>query len=105
MNIMLWMMEAMDNGQWESNKNGIYNVGTGRARTFNDLASAIFSSMDMEARIEYIDTPADIRDKYQYFTEANMNKLRQAGYDQIFFSLEEGVKQYVKNFLVSHKYY
>ena len=105
MNIMFWMMEAMGNGQWESNKNGIYNVGTGRARTFNDLASAIFSSMDMEARIEYIDTPADIRDKYQYFTEANMNKLRQAGYDQIFFSLEEGVKQYVKNFLVSHKYY
>jgi ADP-L-glycero-D-manno-heptose 6-epimerase len=80
-------------------------VGTGKARTFKDLVTSIFKSMNLQPEIEYIDTPADIRDKYQYFTEADMHKLRRAGYDEKFFSLEEGVGQYVKNFLLSHKYY
>jgi ADP-L-glycero-D-manno-heptose 6-epimerase len=85
--------------------NGIYNVGTGKARAFKDLVTAIFESMNLQPEIEYIDTPPDIRDKYQYFTEADMHKLRDAGYDEKFFSLEEGVSQYVKNFLLPHKYY
>jgi ADP-L-glycero-D-manno-heptose 6-epimerase len=78
---------------------GIYNLGTGKARTFNDLARSTFQAMDIEENIEYIDTPEDIRDKYQYFTEADMNKLRKAGYQKPFHSLEEGIHDYVKNYL------
>ena len=78
---------------------GIYNLGTGKARSFNDLAKSIFSSLNLPVNIDYIDTPADIRDKYQYFTEANMDKLREAGYSKPFTSLEEGVNDYVLNYL------
>lgn len=85
-------------------KNGIYNLGSGTARTFLDLANATFKALDKESKIEFIDTPIDIRDKYQYFTEANMNKLVSAGYKKPFTSLEEGVNDYVKNYLVGHKY-
>ncbi|HLG02111.1 MAG TPA: ADP-glyceromanno-heptose 6-epimerase [Bacteroidia bacterium] len=84
---------------------GIYNLGTGKSRTFLDLARATFSAMGNEEKIQFIDTPADIRDKYQYFTEANMTKLRNAGYDKPFTSLEEGVKEYVQNYLMRKKYY
>jgi len=84
---------------------GLYNLGTGKARTFNDLAGATFRALDLEPNIEFIDTPADIRDKYQYFTEANMSKLRTAGYDKPFTSLEDGVEDYVRNYLVGHRYY
>ena len=84
---------------------GLYNLGTGRARSFNDLVHAIFSSLEKPSVIRYIDTPVDIRDKYQYFTEADMHKLQQAGYSAPFTTLEEGVADYVKNFLVSHKYF
>src|SRR6476646_7896042 len=86
-------------------KSGIYNVGTGRARTFKDLVMAIFTSLNLKPEIEFIDTPEDIREKYQYFTEADMSKLRSAGYDEKFFTLEEGVSGYVKDFLLAHKYY
>lgn len=79
---------------------GLYNLGTGKARTFNDLVKAVFKSMQLEPVIEYIDTPADIRDKYQYFTEADMDKLRNTGYTDKFYSLEEGVKDYVKDLLL-----
>lgn len=103
--IMYWMMNKMVAGEWSPGKNGIYNAGTGRARTFNDLAAAIFDSLAIKPNIEYVDTPGDIRDKYQYFTEANMNKLREAGYNEIFFSLEDGIDHYVKDFLLSHQYY
>jgi len=75
--------------------NGIYNLGTGKARTFNDLVRAIFTSLQLAPQIEYIDTPTDIRDKYQYFTEARMEKLRSIGYTKDFLPLEEGVKRYV----------
>jgi ADP-L-glycero-D-manno-heptose 6-epimerase len=95
----------MSNGKWAKAKNGIYNVGTGKARTFKDLVTAIFSSQDMEPAIKYIDTPEDIRDKYQYFTEADMSKLYEAGFKEKFFSLEEGVAAYVKDFLLQHNYY
>jgi ADP-L-glycero-D-manno-heptose 6-epimerase len=84
---------------------GLYNLGTGKARSFNDLVKAIFSALNKPVNIKYFDTPADIRDKYQYFTEAGMNKLRNAGYNNDFYSLEKGVETYVKNFLLQHKYY
>jgi ADP-L-glycero-D-manno-heptose 6-epimerase len=81
-----------------SNKveSGIYNLGTGKARSFNDLVKAVFKALNLPENISYIPTPEDIRDKYQYFTEANMQKLLQAGYKQSFTSLEEGVSEYVK---------
>ena len=83
---------------------GIYNLGTGQARTFNDLAIAVFKAMNKKITIEYIDTPIDIRDKYQYFTEVDMNKLRGIGYDTPFSSLEDGITDYVKNYLIPNKY-
>ena len=86
-------------------KNGIYNLGSGRARTFLDLANATFKALNKEPKIEFIDTPIDIRDKYQYFTEANMQKLKNAGYQKEFTSLEEGVADYVKNYLAARNYF
>ncbi|MBI3218094.1 MAG: ADP-glyceromanno-heptose 6-epimerase [Bacteroidetes bacterium] len=74
---------------------GIYNLGSGKARTFNDLAKAVFSALDKPALIEYIETPIDIRDKYQYFTEAKMDKLKGIGYSKEFYSLEDGTREYV----------
>jgi len=85
-------------------KSGIYNLGSGKARTFLDLAKATFKALNIEPNIEFIDTPIDIRDKYQYFTEANMNKLISAGYSKKFTSLEEGVNDYVSNYLVKGNY-
>lgn len=79
---------------------GLYNLGTGKARSFYDLAAAVFDSMGKERNIEFIDTPLDIRDKYQYFTEADMSKLYRAGYEEPFYSLEEGVHDYVTNYLM-----
>ena len=81
------------------NKSGIYNLGTGKARTFLDLVKATFKAMNLHENISFIDTPEDIRDKYQYFTEANMSKLRNAGYPESFTELEEGVNLYVNNYL------
>ena len=84
---------------------GLYNLGTGKARTFLDLAKATFNAMDKEPDIKFIDTPEDIRDKYQYFTQADMTKLRKAGYTKPFTSLEDGVTDYVRNYLLPGKYY
>jgi ADP-L-glycero-D-manno-heptose 6-epimerase len=90
----------------EHRKNsGIYNLGTGKARSFNDLGKATFTALGLEPKINYIDTPVDIRDKYQYYTEATMAKLRSIGYEKEFTSLEEGVKDYVQNYLVKQLYY
>lgn len=86
-------------------ESGLYNLGTGKARSFNDLVKAIFTTLNKPVNIEYFDTPEDIRDKYQYFTEADMRKLRAAGYNEEFYTLEEGVETYVRNFLVPSKYY
>ncbi|MBO7480516.1 MAG: ADP-glyceromanno-heptose 6-epimerase [Bacteroidales bacterium] len=83
---------------------GIYNLGTGKARPFNDLGKAAFAAMGLKPNIIYIDTPADIRDKYQYFTEADITSLRKAGYTAEFHSLDDGVKDYVQNYLAGHKY-
>ena len=84
---------------------GLYNLGTGKARTFEDLVLATFAGMGIKPAIQYIDMPEDIRDKYQYFTEADMTKLQGAGYPNKFYSLEEGVGDYVKNFLLKRAYY
>ncbi len=83
---------------------GLYNLGTGKARSFVDLATATFHSMGLEPNIEFIDTPVDIRDKYQYFTEANMNKLKSEGYDKAFFELEQGIEEYVQGYLIPGLY-
>lgn len=85
-------------------KNGIYNLGSGKARPFLDLANATFAAMGKTPLIEFIDTPIDIRDKYQYFTEANMSKLISVGYKKKFTSLEEGVTDYVRNYLMKGEY-
>lgn len=90
--VCLFLMENRGN-------NGIYNLGTGRARTFLDLARATFVAMGREENIHFVDTPADIRDRYQYFTQANMAKLRGIGYGRPFRSLEDGVSDYVTNYL------
>src|SRR4030042_1879583 len=79
-------------------ESGLYNLGTGIARTFLDLTKAVFYAMELEPVIEFMDTPIDIRDKYQYFTEANMEKLHKAGYEQSFYSLEQGVDEYVQQY-------
>ncbi len=84
---------------------GIYNLGSGIARTFLDLAKNIFYALDKEPTIKFIDTPLDIRDTYQYFTEANMRKLISIGYDLPFHPLEQGVQDYVQNYLVPGKYF
>ena len=103
-NVIGWMMRAMVKGEWATGKNGLYNLGTGTARSFNDLVKATFAGLDREPNIVFIDMPEDIRDKYQYFTEANMKKLRDAGYTAPFYSLEEGVGDYVRGYLKSLKY-
>ncbi len=96
--VCYWLME-------HTITSGLYNLGTGKARTFEDLVKATFAGIGKEPAIEYIDIPEDIRDKYQYFTEADMSKLRNAGYRDSFYTLEEGVGDYVKNFLSLRKYY
>jgi len=115
--IIYWMMEESakqtikqhdtDAGTFTSYTNplhsGIYNLGTGTARSFNDLVKATFHGLDLKPHIEYINMPEDIRDKYQYFTEANMHKLREAGYAEPFYTLEEGVDDYVRNYLSAGK--
>lgn len=96
--VCIFLMEHRKNS-------GIYNLGTGKARSFNDLGKSAFSALDKPVQINYIDTPLDIRDKYQYFTEANMKKLMDIGYTKPFYTLEEGVKDYVQNYLVKGLYW
>ncbi len=82
---------------------GIYNLGSGKARTFKDLVNAIFLALDKPSHIEFIDTPEDIREKYQYFTEAKMEKLKNIGYSKPFTNIEDGVDDYVKKYLALNK--
>lgn len=91
--VMMWLMR-------HRRDSGIFNLGSGKARTFKDLVAATFNAMGKEEKISFIDTPADIRDKYQYFTEADMSKLKNIGYPKDFTSLEEGVKEYVQDYLL-----
>lgn len=97
-NVLYFLMK----NQQES---GLYNLGTGKARSFNDLANSTFKALKVPAKIEYIETPLDIRDKYQYFTEADINKLRSGGYKEEFTSLENGVEDYVTNYLTKQAHF
>ena len=97
-NVLFFLMENRKHS-------GIYNLGSGKARTFLDLAKNTFYALDKEPNISFIPTPEDIRDKYQYFTEANMEKLKSIGYSIPFHTLEEGISDYVKNYLSTEKYY
>ncbi len=83
-----------------SELNGLFNVGTGIPRSFNDIAKAVFSNSNKKEKIKYIDTPIDIRNQYQYFTKANIQKLRKSGYTKTFFSLEDGIKDYIVKYLI-----
>ncbi len=94
----IWLMDAQP-------ASGLYNIGSGKARTFLDLVRAIFSALDVPEHVQFIDTPIDIRDKYQYFTEATMGKLEHAGYDTPRYSLEDGVREYVTQFLEGQAYF
>ncbi|MBP7497565.1 MAG: ADP-glyceromanno-heptose 6-epimerase, partial [Bacteroidales bacterium] len=84
---------------------GIYNLGTGKARSFLDLTVNVFNVLNIPANIVFIDTPPDIRDKYQYFTEANISKLLSIGYQTPFYSLETGIEDYLETYLVPKNYY
>jgi len=95
---MLWLYGALA-------VNGIFNLGTGAARSFADLARAVFAALGQKERITYIDTPEAIRDRYQYFTQARMERLRDAGYPGQFTSLEEGVRRYVQDYLTQEDPY
>lgn len=97
-NVIIFLMRHRKNS-------GIYNLGSGKARTFLDLVKNTFKNMNVAEDISFIDTPIDIRDKYQYFTEANMNKLKSIGYTEKFHTLEEGIEDYVKNYLIAEKYW
>ena len=96
--LILWFVEHQD-------VNGIFNVGTGRARTRNDLARAVFTAMDREPSIEYIDMPDTLKGKYQYFTQADMGWMERVGCDFRFRSLEEGVDDYVRHYLTASNPY
>jgi len=102
--ICSWFLECFKRDP-RSTKSGIYNVGTGVARTFNDLVTTTFKGIDRVPVIQYIDMPGDIRDTYQYYTKAEMKKIRAAGYNDKMFTLEEGVDDYVRNYLSQKKYW
>jgi ADP-L-glycero-D-manno-heptose 6-epimerase len=88
----------------ENDESGIFNVGTGKARTWNDLVASIFKAMDKPVNIEYIDLPVEIADRYQYFTEAKLDRIKKAGYSENISSLENGITDYVKNYLLKDLY-
>jgi ADP-L-glycero-D-manno-heptose 6-epimerase len=92
--VMLWLLD-------NPGVNGMFNVGSGRARSFLDLVRAMFAAMGEEERIEFVDMPGDLRGKYQYFTEAPLARLRAAGYDRPMTGLEDGVASYVRDYLMA----
>jgi ADP-L-glycero-D-manno-heptose 6-epimerase len=94
--VMVWYMNHQQHA-------GIYNLGTGKARTFYDLAASTFRAVNLQPNIVFIDIPEDIRDWYQYFTEAKMQKLRSTGYTKPFYSLESGITEYVQEYLMNDK--
>jgi len=96
--VCIWLME-------NRKVTGLYNLGTGHARTFLDLTKGVFQAMEIPEQIDFVDTPADIRNKYQYYTEAKMEKLKKAGYPYTFTSLEDGIHDYVLNYLNGSKHF
>lgn len=104
----VYVKDLIDLCYWMSQnrpESGLYNLGSGQARTFIDLAKGTFAALNAPEDISFIPTPEDIRDKYQYFTEANMDKVRAAGYTKAFTTLEEGIHDYVTQHLVNNTYY
>ena len=95
--VMAWLLEKKD-------VNGLFNLGSGTARTWNDLAKSVFQAMNLEPDIEYVEMPAELRGKYQYYTRAPMEKLSKAGWNEVFYSLEDGIKDYVQNYLMKNSY-
>ncbi|MBR4085146.1 MAG: ADP-glyceromanno-heptose 6-epimerase [Lachnospiraceae bacterium] len=91
-NVILWMLD-------NAHVSGLFNVGTGRAQSFKELAEATFHALNMEPNIVYIDMPENLKKKYQYYTQAEIDKLRKVGYDKVFFDLEAGASDYVKEYL------
>lgn len=111
-NVLFWFYKKITTPSPENSEktapsvqSGIYNLGTGKARTFNDLVAQVFKNLDKPLSVNYIPIPEDIRDTYQYFTEADMKKLEVAGYDTPFTSLEEGITDYIQQYLSSKKYF
>jgi ADP-L-glycero-D-manno-heptose 6-epimerase len=102
--ICFWFLDCWQKDH-KSFISGIYNVGKGKARSFNDLVKATFFAMDLNPEIQYIDMPEDIRNTYQYYTQAEMQKIKTAGYNEKMFSLEEGVDDYIRNYLSKNEYY
>ncbi|MBX2816846.1 MAG: ADP-glyceromanno-heptose 6-epimerase [Saprospiraceae bacterium] len=98
---LLKMIDFFSRNRPES---GLYNCGTGTARTFYDLATGVFSALKMEPKISFIDTPLDIRETYQYFTQADLSKVRAAGYSHTFMSLEKAIHDYVTAYLETDSY-
>lgn len=96
--VIRWLMEHPD-------ISGLFNLGTGKARSFEDLVRAVYCAMDREPLIEFIDMPEHLRGKYQYYTQAEMASLRRVGYDEQFYSLEDGVKDYVQGYLIPGSVY
>lgn len=104
----IYVKDCVDVLMWSFNNphvKGIFNLGTGKARSWNDLASALFQAMGRKSKIEYVDMPVDIRSAYQYFTEAEMEKLIKAGYNTPFLELESSVKEYVQGYLMQPQPY
>lgn len=100
----VWVGDCVDIALWladHPSTQGIFNVGTGEARTFEDLARSVFRAMGRDADIEFVETPEAIRDRYQYFTQADMSRLRDAGYSRPSTSLEDGVGQYIRDYLMA----
>ena len=100
----IWVGDCINIIQWfdkDSRVSGLFNCGTGQARTFLDIAKAIFTVMGKEFAVDFVPIPTNIRDKYQYFTQANIKKLRRSGYSGNFTPLEEGVRTYLTEFLMS----
>lgn len=96
--LIIWLMQNEE-------ISGLYNVGTGVARSFNDLAKSIFSALQKDSKIVYIDMPSELGKQYQNYTQAAMVKLREAGYSEAFYSLEDGVKDYIENYLIYEAHY
>ncbi len=96
--VMVWLLER-------GTTSGLFNLGTGEARSFNDLARAVFAALNRRAKIDYVPTPDAIRERYQYFTQATMTRLRDAGYDKPFQSLEDGVQRYLHDYLMREDCY
>ena len=96
--VILWLLDTPD-------VNGLYNLGTGAARTFADLATAACRALNREVDITYVDMPKDLRERYQYTTQAEMGRLRMAGYDKAFTSLEDGIAAYIQDHLIKDDYY